>query len=169
VLAKAPAAKRSLERFLFAVKAFLYEAGQQELFYLGQLKHRDLEGNCVGSQVGSSSTVAGKSTVCCPEPCFLQLFFSKRSADRCCSSIHSGPQPHSRPVQLASHGLNDHPAEDVCCELGSAQWMPACSTVLLSSFQHAAHCMCITTHASQMLGLKLLSCCACAALAAAAV
>ncbi|KAF6266710.1 Fanconi anaemia protein FancD2 nuclease-domain-containing protein [Scenedesmus sp. NREL 46B-D3] len=51
LLARAPAAKRSLERFLFEVKAFLYEAGQQELFYLGQLKHRDLEGNCVGSQL----------------------------------------------------------------------------------------------------------------------
>jgi Fanconi anemia group D2 protein len=51
LLSRAPATKRSLERFLFEMKAFLYEAGQQELFYLGQLKHRDLEGNCVGSQV----------------------------------------------------------------------------------------------------------------------
>ncbi|WIA09029.1 hypothetical protein OEZ85_008443 [Tetradesmus obliquus] len=51
LLSRAPATKRSLERFLFEMKAFLYEVGQQELFYLGQLKHRDLEGNCVGSQL----------------------------------------------------------------------------------------------------------------------
>jgi hypothetical protein len=74
VLAKAPAAKRSLERFLFEVKAFLYEAGQQELFYLGQLKHRDLEGNCVGSQVGCkklfyASSGTGKGSMQ-SRPCF---------------------------------------------------------------------------------------------------
>lgn len=51
LLSKAPAAKKSLERFVFTMKAFLYEQGQQDLFFLGQLKHRDLEGNCVGSQV----------------------------------------------------------------------------------------------------------------------
>lgn len=58
LLSRAPATKRSLERFLFEMKAFLYEAGQQELFYLGQLKHRDLEGNCVGSQVGQQQHAA---------------------------------------------------------------------------------------------------------------
>jgi hypothetical protein len=63
------------------VKAFLYEAGQEDLFYLGQLKHRDLEGNCVGSQVGTSSHAHG--------PRMLRSMACRRvngleAEDRCC-------------------------------------------------------------------------------------
>ena len=51
LVGKAPATKRSLERFIFEMKAFFHELGQQDVFWVGNLKHRDLSGNCVGSQV----------------------------------------------------------------------------------------------------------------------
>lgn len=51
LLSKAPAAKKSLERFVFEMKAFFHEVGQPETFWMGNLKHRDLAGNTVCSQV----------------------------------------------------------------------------------------------------------------------
>jgi Fanconi anemia group D2 protein len=56
MVGKAPATKRSLERFIFEMKAFFHELGQQDVFWLGNLKHRDLSGNCVGSQVSQENT-----------------------------------------------------------------------------------------------------------------
>eukprot|EP00775_Hariotina_reticulata_P013727 gene13727-13849_t len=51
LLARAPAAKRSLERFLFEMMAFFNAAGAAQAFKVGTLKHRDLDGNVVGSQI----------------------------------------------------------------------------------------------------------------------
>eukprot|EP00798_Chlamydomonas_sp_ICE-L_P013252 gene13254-19092_t len=47
---KVPAAKRSIERFIFQIKCFLHDTGKQGTFWMGNLKHRDLNGNTVASQ-----------------------------------------------------------------------------------------------------------------------
>ena len=48
-----PAAKRAVERFVFEVKAVLAGANQSEVFWLGLLKHKDLSGREVASQVSA--------------------------------------------------------------------------------------------------------------------
>ncbi|KAL0364789.1 UNVERIFIED_CONTAM: hypothetical protein Sangu_0576500 [Sesamum angustifolium] len=47
---KIPATKRSLERFLFHVKALLYTTSSGCSFWMGNLKHKDLMGQVVSSQ-----------------------------------------------------------------------------------------------------------------------
>ncbi|XP_020551321.1 Fanconi anemia group D2 protein [Sesamum indicum] len=47
---KIPATKRSLERFLFHVKALLYTTPSGCSFWMGNLKHKDLMGQVVSSQ-----------------------------------------------------------------------------------------------------------------------
>ncbi|TVU41411.1 hypothetical protein EJB05_14926, partial [Eragrostis curvula] len=51
VTSKVPATKRSLERFLFQVKALLNKCSAEDLFWLGNLKHKDLHGHVVSSQL----------------------------------------------------------------------------------------------------------------------
>eukprot|EP00879_Flechtneria_rotunda_P023302 GHRR01024651.1.p1 GENE.GHRR01024651.1~~GHRR01024651.1.p1 ORF type:complete len:584 (+),score=288.07 GHRR01024651.1:674-2425(+) len=46
-----PAAKKTLESFVFAMKAFCLEMGDGDSFWMGNLKHRDMAGNCVASQM----------------------------------------------------------------------------------------------------------------------
>ena len=46
-----PAAKRAIERFIFQMKAFQAEVGDGATFWIGQLKHRDIRGKQVASQV----------------------------------------------------------------------------------------------------------------------
>jgi hypothetical protein len=55
----APAAKRALEGLLHKMRELCCALGIQDLFYLGTLKHRDLAGNAVGSQVGTAVCVKG--------------------------------------------------------------------------------------------------------------
>ncbi len=50
-----PAVKRSLEVFLFAVKSVLQKHGALAAFWVGNLKHRNLEGQIVSSQLRVSS------------------------------------------------------------------------------------------------------------------
>ncbi|XP_028098597.1 Fanconi anemia group D2 protein homolog isoform X3 [Camellia sinensis] len=50
VTSKIPATKRSLERFLFHVKALLYTTSSGCTFWMGNLKHKDLMGQVVSSQ-----------------------------------------------------------------------------------------------------------------------
>ncbi|KAL6880204.1 hypothetical protein ACP4OV_011769 [Aristida adscensionis] len=51
ITSKVPAAKRSLERFLFQVKALLHKCSAEHSFEIGVLKHKDLQGQVVSSQV----------------------------------------------------------------------------------------------------------------------
>ncbi|XP_073109339.1 uncharacterized protein [Elaeis guineensis] len=46
-----PATKRSLERFVFHVKALLHNTSSGCSFWMGNLKHKDLSGHVVSSQV----------------------------------------------------------------------------------------------------------------------
>ncbi|VVA26373.1 PREDICTED: Fanconi [Prunus dulcis] len=48
---KIPATKRSMERFLFCVKALLHTTSNGSSFWMGNLKHKDLKGQVVSSQV----------------------------------------------------------------------------------------------------------------------
>ncbi|GAX81291.1 hypothetical protein CEUSTIGMA_g8723.t1 [Chlamydomonas eustigma] len=48
---KVPTSKRAIETFIFSVKAMLHDVGESEAFWMGALKHRDVEGNCVSSQM----------------------------------------------------------------------------------------------------------------------
>ncbi|KAM5580264.1 hypothetical protein ABKV19_009822 [Rosa sericea] len=48
---KIPATKRSMERFLFCVKALLHTAPSGLTFWMGNLKHKNLTGEVVSSQV----------------------------------------------------------------------------------------------------------------------
>ncbi|CAI9102693.1 OLC1v1001000C1 [Oldenlandia corymbosa var. corymbosa] len=49
ITSKIPATKRSMERFLFHVKALLHSTGECT-FWMGNLKHKDLTGHVVSSQ-----------------------------------------------------------------------------------------------------------------------
>lgn len=50
ITSKIPATKRSLERFLFHVKALLHATPTECTFWMGNLKHKDLMGQVVSSQ-----------------------------------------------------------------------------------------------------------------------
>ncbi|KAE8685890.1 putative UDP-glucosyl transferase 71C4 [Hibiscus syriacus] len=50
ITGKIPATKRSLERFLFRVKALLHSTSNGCTFWMGNLKHKDLRGHVVSSQ-----------------------------------------------------------------------------------------------------------------------
>ncbi|XVF81614.1 hypothetical protein PTKIN_Ptkin15bG0169300 [Pterospermum kingtungense] len=50
ITGKVPATKRSLERFLFRVKALLHATSSGCTFWMGNLKHKDLRGQVVSSQ-----------------------------------------------------------------------------------------------------------------------
>uniref|UniRef100_A0A0D9WVL7 Fanconi anemia group D2 protein n=1 Tax=Leersia perrieri TaxID=77586 RepID=A0A0D9WVL7_9ORYZ len=54
ITSKIPVAKRSLERFLFQVKALLHNCSTEESFWMGNLRHKDLQGHLVSSQVYGS-------------------------------------------------------------------------------------------------------------------
>lgn len=51
ITSKIPATKRSMERFLFQVKALLEHCSNVERCWIGNLKHKDLHGHVVSSQV----------------------------------------------------------------------------------------------------------------------
>ncbi|CAK7340364.1 unnamed protein product [Dovyalis caffra] len=50
ITCKIPATKRSMERFLFCVKALLHSTSSGCTFWMGNLKHKDLTGQVVSSQ-----------------------------------------------------------------------------------------------------------------------
>ncbi|XP_062170326.1 uncharacterized protein LOC133876038 [Alnus glutinosa] len=50
ITSKIPATKRSMERFLFCVKALLHTTSSGCSFWMGNLKHKDLTGQVVSSQ-----------------------------------------------------------------------------------------------------------------------
>lgn len=50
ITSKIPATKRSMERFLFCVKALLHTTSSGCSFWMGNLKHKDLMGQVVSSQ-----------------------------------------------------------------------------------------------------------------------
>lgn len=50
ITSKIPATKRSMERFLFCVKALLHTTSSGCSFWMGNLKHKDLAGQVVSSQ-----------------------------------------------------------------------------------------------------------------------
>ncbi|GMI98522.1 Fanconi Anemia D2 [Hibiscus trionum] len=50
ITGRIPATKRSLERFLFRVKALLHSTSNGCTFWMGNLKHKDLRGQVVSSQ-----------------------------------------------------------------------------------------------------------------------
>lgn len=55
VVAQAPAAKRALERFVHEMHSLFLRAGEPpEAITVGFLKHRDIEGNAMPSQVRHS-------------------------------------------------------------------------------------------------------------------
>ncbi|CAN6196902.1 unnamed protein product [Urochloa humidicola] len=54
ITSKVPHAKRSMERFLFQVKALLHNCSTDKKFWMGNLKHKDLHGHVVSSQVYGS-------------------------------------------------------------------------------------------------------------------
>ncbi|KAH7661696.1 fanconi anemia group D2 protein [Dioscorea alata] len=51
ITSKIPATKRSMERFVFQVKALLHNTSNGSTFWMGNLKHKDLYGQVVSSQV----------------------------------------------------------------------------------------------------------------------
>ncbi|KAH7286612.1 hypothetical protein KP509_32G015100 [Ceratopteris richardii] len=51
VTSKVPAVKRSLERYVFCIKALLHSTSQGNSFWMGNLKHKNLQGDEVGSQL----------------------------------------------------------------------------------------------------------------------
>ncbi|XP_010247495.1 PREDICTED: Fanconi anemia group D2 protein [Nelumbo nucifera] len=51
ITTKIPATKRSMERYLFRVKALLHNTSNGCSFWMGNLKHKDLSGQVVSSQV----------------------------------------------------------------------------------------------------------------------
>ncbi|MCO5587965.1 hypothetical protein L7F22_041918 [Adiantum nelumboides] len=51
VTSKIPAVKRSLERYVFCIKALLHSVSQGNSFWMGNLKHKNLRGEEVGSQL----------------------------------------------------------------------------------------------------------------------
>lgn len=59
VVAQAPAAKRALERFVHEMHSLFLRAGEPpEAITVGFLKHRDIEGNAMPSQVRHSDTMS---------------------------------------------------------------------------------------------------------------
>uniref|UniRef100_A0A0E0AFW0 Fanconi anemia group D2 protein n=1 Tax=Oryza glumipatula TaxID=40148 RepID=A0A0E0AFW0_9ORYZ len=54
ITSKIPVAKRSLERFVFQVKALLHNCSTEETFWMGNLRHKDLQGQLVSSQIYGS-------------------------------------------------------------------------------------------------------------------
>ncbi|XP_078437577.1 fanconi anemia group D2 protein isoform X2 [Wolffia australiana] len=58
VSGRVPAAKRSLERFLFRVKAMLHNTSNGHSFWMGNLKHKDLLGQVVSSQLCADEEVS---------------------------------------------------------------------------------------------------------------
>ncbi|GBF89136.1 hypothetical protein Rsub_01853 [Raphidocelis subcapitata] len=60
ILPKAPAAKKSMERFVFEVKAFFQEMDCSKAIVIGNLKNRDLEGAIVQSQLPVPSEYDGE-------------------------------------------------------------------------------------------------------------
>ncbi|RLN34883.1 hypothetical protein C2845_PM03G20140 [Panicum miliaceum] len=54
ITSKVPPAKRSLEKFLFQVKALLHNCSTEKKFRMGNLKHKDMHGHVVSSQVYGS-------------------------------------------------------------------------------------------------------------------
>ncbi|XP_066393336.1 uncharacterized protein [Miscanthus floridulus] len=54
ITSKVPPAKRSMERFLFQVKALLHNCSTEKEFQMGNLKHKDLQGHVVSSQAYGS-------------------------------------------------------------------------------------------------------------------
>ncbi|RLM86813.1 hypothetical protein C2845_PM04G02790 [Panicum miliaceum] len=54
ITSKVPPAKRSLEKFLFQVKALLHNCSTEKKFWMGNLKHKDMHGHVVSSQVYGS-------------------------------------------------------------------------------------------------------------------
>ncbi|GAB2275188.1 hypothetical protein Dimus_009950 [Dionaea muscipula] len=50
ITGKVPATKRSMERFLFHVKSLLHATSGGSIFWMGNLKHKDLSGQVVSSQ-----------------------------------------------------------------------------------------------------------------------
>ncbi|EER97998.2 Fanconi anemia group D2 protein homolog [Sorghum bicolor] len=54
ITSKVPPAKRSMERFLFQVKALLHNCSAEKEFQMGNLKHKDLQGHVVSSQAYGS-------------------------------------------------------------------------------------------------------------------
>ncbi|XP_065854145.1 uncharacterized protein [Euphorbia lathyris] len=53
ITSKIPSTKRSIERFLFHVKALLHTKASASTFWMGNLKHKDLNGQIVSSQLYS--------------------------------------------------------------------------------------------------------------------
>lgn len=53
-----PQMKRTVERFVFRIKLLLAETDQADAFWLGALKHKDLQGHAASSQV---RRVAGRA------------------------------------------------------------------------------------------------------------
>ncbi|XP_020092932.1 Fanconi anemia group D2 protein isoform X2 [Ananas comosus] len=51
ITSKIPSTKRSMERFLFHVKALLHNPSSGSTFWMGNLKHKDLYGQVLSSQV----------------------------------------------------------------------------------------------------------------------
>ncbi|KAJ1287788.1 hypothetical protein BS78_02G037500 [Paspalum vaginatum] len=51
ITSKVPPVKRSMERLLFQVKALLHNCSTEDKFWMGNLKHKDLHGHVVSSQV----------------------------------------------------------------------------------------------------------------------
>ncbi|GBG65873.1 hypothetical protein CBR_g54165 [Chara braunii] len=51
LIAKVPSVKRSMERYVFSVKALLHQTEKEKLFWIGNLKHKDVQGREVSSQV----------------------------------------------------------------------------------------------------------------------
>jgi hypothetical protein len=61
-----PAVKRTMERFVFRVKLLTHGTDVGDSFWMGNLKHKDLKGREVPSQVGHIN-----STTCCISVCVL--------------------------------------------------------------------------------------------------
>jgi acyl-CoA thioesterase len=60
VVAQAPAAKRALERFVHEMHSLFLRAGEpREAITVGFLKHRDIEGNAMPSQVSEVPCAKG--------------------------------------------------------------------------------------------------------------
>ncbi|CAD7695256.1 unnamed protein product [Ostreobium quekettii] len=63
---KVPAVKRVLERFIFVIKAFFHKVNRPEAFWMGNLKHKNLQGQQIASQIEAETRVedslSGSST-----------------------------------------------------------------------------------------------------------
>ncbi|KAI5068077.1 hypothetical protein GOP47_0016422 [Adiantum capillus-veneris] len=61
VTSKIPAVKRSLERYVFCIKALLHSVSQGNSFWMGNLKHKNLRGEEIGSQLPVSDEERGEA------------------------------------------------------------------------------------------------------------